>query len=112
MLYEVITGYALVALAAFVLGAFLFFPAALLKERLSYEVARRSAVRLTIGELSLRLPGRLEANDLTLSAPQLQPELRIEHARVAPLWLSLFGGNPGLDVEARLLGGRVQATLS
>jgi len=103
--------YALVALAAFVFGGYLFFPAAPLKERFSYEVARRSAARLAIGDLALRLPLRLEAEELTLSAPELQPELRIEHARLAPLWLSLFGGNPGLAVGARLLGGEVQADL-
>jgi len=103
--------YALVGLAAFVLGGYLFFPAAPLKERLSYEVARRSSARLAIGNLALRLPLRLEADELMLITPQLQPELRIERVRIAPLWLSLFSGNPGFGVEARLLGGGVEAAL-
>jgi len=104
-------GYAAVALLAFGLGCYLFFPTESLRERLVYEVSRNSSARLEIENLSLRFPPALLARNLTLSLPGLPQALAFDQARVAPNWLTLFGGNPGIAVEARLLGGALEADL-
>jgi type II secretion system protein N len=100
-----------VGILAFLLGCFLFFPTAALKDRLVYEVNSKTPVRLTVDNLTLRFPLGVSARGVTVQAPQLPEDLEIAWAGVSPVWLSLFGANPAAAVDGALLGGEVDAVV-
>jgi type II secretion system protein N len=100
-----------VALGAFLVGCYLFFPTAVFRDRLVYEVNRRTQAQLTIEHLSLRFPPGFKARNLTLRAPVLPQEWSIDEGRIAPLWLSLFSTNPGIDLTAHLWGGDLETEI-
>ena len=96
-------------LVGFLVGCFLFFPTAALRDRLTSEVAARSDFRLQIAGLSLHFPLGLNARGLVLSGKQLLEPVKVDTLQITPAWLSLFGGNPGADLFAGLMGGELHA---
>ncbi len=100
-----------IALGAFLVGCYLFFPTGVLRDRLLYETHRRTPTRLTIEHLSLGFPPGFNARGVTIRAPGLPQEVIVDEGRVAPLWLSLFSSNPGIDLSARLMGGDLDSEL-
>ena len=46
---------------------------------------------------------------MVVTAPRLPAPLKIDRLQVTPLWLSLFGANPGVDLAADLFGGHLTA---
>lgn len=61
--------------------------------------------------MGLRFPLTLSAKDVVVAAPTLPKPLTIDRLQVTPLWLSLFGANPGVDLAADLFGGHLTGTL-
>lgn len=100
-----------VGILAFLLGCFLFFPTAALKNRLVFEVNSNTPVQLKVDDLALRFPLGFSARGVTVAAPQLSQDLEIDRAAVSPVWLSLFGANPGAAADVALLGGEVDAVV-
>jgi type II secretion system protein N len=96
-------------LLGFLVGTYLFFPVAALRDRLTAEVAARSTVQLQIANLALHFPLGLAARGVEVTTAELPSPLDIEHLQLTPRWLSLFGPDPGVDLEATLLGGSLAA---
>jgi len=96
-------------LFGFLVGAYLFFPVATLRDRLTAEVAARSKVQLQIGDLALHFPLGLVARKVVVTTTELPGPLDIDHLQLTPRWFSLFGSDPGVDLKAALLGGRLAA---
>lgn len=99
-------------LVSFIVSFYLCFPANALKERIEQEVATRTPVDLQIDRLSLLFPPGLEGRDITVKTanPQLK-SIGISALTVTPLWTTLFSGNPGLALRARLFGGTLGGTM-
>ncbi len=96
-------------LLGFLIGCYLFFPTAALRDLLTAEVAARSTAQLQIADLNLHFPLGLSASEVVVTAPRLPTPLKIDRLQVTPLWLSLFGSNPGVDLAADLFGGHLTA---
>lgn len=94
-------------LLGLLLGCYLFFPTAALRERLIAEVAAHSEAQLQIADLALSFPLGLEARGVKLSSAALPMPLEAGRLELTPLWLSLFG-DPGAQLDAELLGGTLQ----
>ena len=92
-------------------GIYLFFPAEALKERISREVAMRTNVDLQIESLSLYPLLTLDAEKLSIAAKELPWPFEIETLKIAPGWMSLFSGDPGVEIQARLMDGTVTSSL-
>jgi len=102
----------LLFLLGLLLGLALSFPSAALKNKLLTAVEANGQVRIEAGQLSLSplltLTGS-NARIVSLTVPA--PPLRIDSFRVAPEWMSLLSATPGAKLQARLLGGQLQANL-
>ena len=98
-------------LLGFLIGCYLFFPVGALRDRLVAEVAARSAARLQIADLAMHFPVGLNAHKVVVTAPGLPEPVQIASLQLTPSWLSLFGANPGVDLQAELFGGQLTAEL-
>jgi len=99
-----------VLLGGWLAGLFIWFPTSALETRLEQEANTqlRGQGRLDLEGLSPRLPFALGVRAGTLNLTQPVLDIAAEDIAAAPLWRSLFGGNPGLRFSARLLGGEAQ----
>ena len=99
-----------VLLGGWLVGLLIWFPAAALETRLEQEANRhlRGQGRLELEGLTPRLPFAIGVRAGTLNLVQPTMAIAAEDIAAAPLWRSLFGGNPGLSFSARLLGGEAQ----
>jgi type II secretion system protein N len=104
------------ALASMMLGLvaslYFFFPASALEERIEYEINGRTPVEADLRTLSLGFPPALRAEKLALVIDGPRPyALSFDMASVKPLWHTLFGGNPGVEVHTGILGGEGVGTI-
>jgi len=99
-----------ILLGGWLVGLLLWFPSAALETRLEQEANRqlRGQGRLELDGLSPRLPFALGVRTGTLNLTQPALAIAAEDIVAAPLWRSLFGGNPGLNFSAQLLEGEAQ----
>lgn len=96
-------------LLGFLVGIYLFFPTTALRDRLTAEVAAHSKAQLQISGLALHFPLGLTARDVVVTSADLPRPLDIDRLQLTPRWFSLFGSDPGVDLEATLLGGNLRA---
>lgn len=95
----------------FLLGIYLFFPTDILLDRIEQDLASQANLEVSVEDLRLSFPPGLLAKDITLSAPRLPQDIRLDTLRVKPLWSSLFSTNQGVSVVAGLYGGELEADL-
>ncbi|MDO3379660.1 type II secretion system protein GspN [Geoalkalibacter halelectricus] len=99
-------------LIAFILTLLVWFPDQVLRNRAEQLIFEQSGARISIGDLSLAPPLRLTLRNVAWK-PEMQdwPEVRIPVIRVAPLWGTVFGGNPGAGIAAGLQVGSLQGQM-
>jgi type II secretion system protein N len=99
-------------LVGLVASLYFFFPVSALEERIEFEVNGRTPLETDLMSLSLGFPPALRAEKIDLKIDKPQPyALSLDDTSVKPLWHSLFGGNPGLVVDTRVLGGQGEGTI-
>ncbi len=106
----VILGLILFVLGA-VVGVAVSFPNNLLEQRLIALAEQQGQISIEKGRVQL---GFINLNGTNLEIRTRQdamPPIEVEHVTISPLWGSLFSGNPGAHVEARLFSGQLQADL-
>lgn len=102
----------LILLISFTCGFTLFFPAESLRPRLEAEAGKRG-LRLTIGRLATVFPLGLVATDVMVSGSNKgSVGEKIERITVTPVWSRLLLGEAVFAYDARLLGGRIEGTVS
>ena len=74
-------------------------------------MAVRTKADLQIESLSLSPLLTFDAEMLSVSAEELPWPLEIETLEIAPAWMTWFSGDPGIRLEARLMGGTVTSSL-
>lgn len=92
-------------------GFYLFFPAEALRQRLVQEVVMRSGAQVQIEHVTLYPLLSLEANRIELGVTGLPQPLEFEQLRVAPQWSTLLSGDPGAQLQGRIMGGTIAAGL-
>lgn len=92
-------------------GFYLFFPAEALKQRIVQEVGIRTKAEVQIEQVSLYPLLTLDANRISLDVSGLLQPLEIEQLSVTPQWFTLLGGNPGVQLQADIMGGTLSADL-
>jgi type II secretion system protein N len=92
-------------------GLYLFFPAETLKERIIGEAFSRAGLDVRIGSMALYPVVTLEARNLQMTDDQWPVPLTIDQLELAPAWASLLGGDPGLNLDALLLGGNISSVI-
>lgn len=99
-----------VLLGGWLVGLLLWFPSAALETRLEQEANNhlRGQGHLELEGLLMRLPFAIGVREGTLNLVQPTMAIAAKDIAAAPLWRSLFSGNPGLSFSARLLGGEAQ----
>ncbi|NIQ97369.1 MAG: type II secretion system protein GspN, partial [Desulfuromonadales bacterium] len=102
-----------VLLLGFALGFRLFFPVDALRQRLEGELARQSGARVELKRLSLGLPLSLALHDLLIDSRRPGvPPLRFDRLEVSPGWLSLFTGDPQIDVAGEVYAGELYLSMA
>jgi len=109
-------GAAVLLLVGIVAGYYLFFPTVSLQQRLEREIAARTPLTARVRAASLLFPPGLKAEGIHLQArtgqdAQAPAGIDITALKIAPLWRSLGGANPGLTFRADLLGGTAEGNL-
>ena len=106
---QVLLGVAAFVLA-FVVGLLLAFPTAPLKQQL-VEAFRPYQASAELESLTLSPLLALRGRNLTIRpANATLPPLAVERFSVRPLWLALLTADTGLQIDAELLQGTLQAT--
>jgi type II secretion system protein N len=100
---------ALLLVASFIAGFYLYFPAGILKNRLEQEALTRAHTEDHIGRLDLLFPPGIVGNQITWATgnPQV-PTVEATSVALSPIWHSLFTTNPGVDLRAELMGGSLR----
>lgn len=103
---------ALVFVIALVTGFLAYLPVDPLVSRLLVKVERQSHLQLEAGHTRLSFPCGIAMDRLKIISPQPNvPPLVLKQIDLQPLWSSLTGGNPGVQVDARLLGGELEGDI-
>jgi len=93
------------------IGIAVSFPENLLAQRLIAMVEQQGRISIDKGQIHLGFIN-LNGKDLQISTHQKSfPPILIDKVTIAPLWGSLLSGNPGAQINADLLSGRLQADL-
>jgi len=98
-------------LVGFIAGFYLFFPTSVLQQRLEAEIAGRTPMDVRIKSVSLLFPPGLQAKGIRLTNSSPATEFTIEQIRLAPLWSTMIGKNPGLTFNSTIMGGQVAGNL-
>lgn len=102
----------LILLISFTCGFTLFFPAESLRPRLEAEASKRG-LHVTIGRLATTFPLGLVASGVIVSDSNKESVgVKIDRITVTPVWSRLLLGKAVLAYNARLLGGRIEGTMS
>ncbi|MGW8312978.1 MAG: type II secretion system protein GspN, partial [Desulfuromonadales bacterium] len=96
-------------LLGLLVGVYLFFPTATLKQRVIQEVETRTGAGLQIEQLSLYPPLSLDARGITLDLKGLPQPLLIQGLSLSPQWSTLLTSNPGLHLQGHLMNGTITA---
>ncbi len=81
------------------------FPAELLQRRLVVEASQQTGLQMRGSNATMLFPLGLELDLQVLPAlPEFAP-LELEGVQLSPVWLSLFSGDPALDLQGGLAGG-------
>ncbi len=102
----------LFGLSSFVIGFTLFFPDAVLKRRLEYELNRNIPGRVMIGHAAIGFPYDLRADEvrIRLNDPAI-PAWRFASVRLRPHLASLVG-KPGVNFTAREEAGVIHGSVT
>ena len=92
-------------------GIYLFFPAEALRQRIIQEVEARTGGEVQIGQVALYPLLTLDAERIKLGITGLPQPLEIEQLSVAPQWLTLLSGDPGVQLQGRVMFGTITAGL-
>jgi len=91
----------------FLLALFLFFPLEPFARQLE-QLVKKQGVQLQIERPALFFPVGLSANKLLISHSKVpHPPVELQDVDLRPLWLSLFGSNPGLSFELNAYKGDI-----
>ncbi len=94
----------------FVLALVLFFPLKPFARQLE-QLVEKQGVQLQIDSPKLHFPFGLGADKLIISHPKVQhPPFQLQNIDLRPLWLSLFGSNPGLSFGLNAYKGDISGT--
>jgi type II secretion system protein N len=88
-------------------GFYLFFPAEALKQRVTQEFITRTGTEVQIQQASLYPPLNLHANQVRIDIKELSRPLEIDELSLSPQWSTLLSRNPGVTLNAQLMGGSV-----
>ena len=86
-------------------GLYLFFPAEALRQRIVQEIGTRTGMDVQIEQLALYPLLTLDANKIKLGVTGLPRLLDIEQLRIAPQWSTLLSGDPGVQLQGRIMDG-------
>lgn len=87
------------------LGLLIFFPLAPFARQLE-QMAATQHLEVQIERPQVLFPFGVGAEQIDVAYPQLvHPPFQLKNVQLHPQWLSLFGGNPGLDVNLELMQG-------
>ncbi|MGK2945374.1 MAG: type II secretion system protein GspN [Desulfuromonadales bacterium] len=92
-------------------GIYLFFPAEALRQRIIQEVGTRTGMEVQIGQVALYPLLTLDADRIKLGVTGLTQPLEIEQLSVAPQWSTLLSGDPGVQLQGRVMLGTITAGL-
>ncbi len=94
----------------FLLALVLFFPLNPFAKQLE-QLANQQGVLLQIEDPQLLFPFGLGATQLEISHPMVQhPPFQLQEVDLRPLWLSLFGSNPGLNFRLKAFQGDISGS--
>lgn len=105
-----VTGAGLLLLGMLI-GFYLFFPAEVLRQRIIQEVVQRTGVEVQIGQVALYPLLTFDVNRIRLDATGWPRPLEIEELKIAPQWSTLLSGDPGAQLQGRIMNGTVTASL-
>ena len=109
-------GFVLICVALFLVsvlaGFYLFFPNNALRERVVHESASRADLTVTMDSLSLSPIFTLKAGGLAIRHEDLPVPVAIDQLTLAPEWTSLLSGDPGVSIEASVMGGAVSSIIT
>ena len=90
---------------AFLAGFYLFFPNETLKQRIAKEVTEQTGLDVQIATLAVYPLLKLETAGIEIVSEKIPWPIVIDELDIAPRWLASLSGDPGAQVEARLLNG-------
>lgn len=90
-------------------GFYLFFPAEALRQRVIQEVETRTGAEIQIGQMALYPLLTLDASQISFDVTGLPQPMQIEQLSLAPQWSTLLSSDPGVQLQAQLMSGLVNA---
>lgn len=90
-------------------GFYLFFPAEALRQRFIQEIETRTGAEVQIGQMALYPLLTLDASQITFGVTGLPQPMQIEQLSLAPKWSTLLSSDPGVQLQAQLMSGLVNA---
>ena len=90
-------------------GFYLFFPAEALRQRVIQEVETRTGAEIQIGQMALYPLLTLDASQISFDVTGLPQPMQIEQLSLAPQWSTLLSSDPGVQLQAQLMNGLVNA---
>ncbi|MEJ2491174.1 MAG: type II secretion system protein GspN [Desulfuromonadales bacterium] len=109
-------GFVLACLVLFLVSAlagfYLFFPGNTLKERIVHEAASRADLTVMMDSLSLSPILTLKATGLAIRHEDLPVPVGIDQLTLAPEWTTLLSGDPGISIDASIMGGTISSVVT
>ena len=94
------------------IGVAVSFPSGILEQRLLTLIEQQGQISISEGTFGFGFINLTARNVLVDGKPDKNiPPIRIERAKLSPLWGSLFSDNPGVHLDSRLMSGAVVADL-
>jgi len=90
-------------------GFYLFFPAEALRQRVIQEVETRTGAEIQIGQMALYPLLTLDASQISFDVTGLPQPMQIEQLSLAPQWSTLMSSDMGVQLQAQLMSGLVNA---
>ena len=90
-------------------GFYLFFPAEALRQRVIQEIETRTGAEVQIGQMALYPLLTLDASQVSFGVPGLPHPMQVEQLSLAPQWSTLLSSDPGVQLQAQLMSGLVNA---
>jgi len=90
-------------------GFYLFFPVEALRQRVIQEIETRTGAEVQIGQMALYPLLTLDASQISFGLTGLPQPMQIKQLSLAPQWSTLLSSDPGVKLQAQLMGGLVNA---